>query len=87
MSTHSLNAGPAAQDAIPLTVGVTPTSGLTFNPFNGLLDNIRIWDSVVPLAGLEAVRQGDVGVPEPATGVLLALGFLASQGVRRRRHG
>jgi hypothetical protein len=87
VSTGSLNAGPAAQDAIPLTIGVTPTSGLTFNPFNGLLDNFRIWDSVVPLAGLEAVRQGDVGVPEPATGVLLALGLSISQGVRRRRHG
>lgn len=87
VSMRSLNAGPTAQDAIPLTVGTTPTSGLTFNSFNGLLDNLRIWDSVVPLAGLEAVRQGDVGVPEPATGVQLGLGFLLSQGVRRRRHG
>jgi hypothetical protein len=78
VDTLTLNAGVVAPEAIPLSIGVTRTSGLTINPFNGLLDNIRIWDTVVPLAGLEGVRQADVGVPEPSSLGILVSGVLIS---------
>jgi hypothetical protein len=70
-----------------LTLGVTQTSGLTLNPFNGLLDAIRIYGQVQPLEALERTRRLDIGqVPEPSS---LALALLAAAGatvfVARRR--
>lgn len=85
VDTLTLNAGPVGGESIPLTLGVTRTSGLTLNPFNGLLDNIRIFGSVVPLGELESLRQGDAGVPEPGAAMLAVVGLLGLACVSRRR--
>lgn len=88
VSTRTLNAGNVQPETIPLSIGVTRSSGLTFNPFNGLLDNIRIFDSIVPLADLEALRFGDVNVPEPSAALLVLAGLVpwaATRRISRRR--
>ncbi len=68
VDTLTLNAGVVLDEAIPLSLGVTQTSGLTVNPFNGLLDNVRIDSSIVSLAQLEARRLVDLGLTPAATG-------------------
>lgn len=68
--------GDIANDTSPLFVGGIPFAfgqmQTTF-AFDGELDNLRYWDSVVPLAGLEDVRVADTGVPEPTTLVLAGI--------------
>ncbi len=61
VDTLSLNAGVVQDEDIPLSIGVTRTSGLTINPFNGLLDNIRIDDSILSAEQLESNRLSDLG--------------------------
>lgn len=79
VDTLSLNAGPVAQENIPLTLGVTQTSGLTLNSFSGFLDNVRIYGEVAPLATLESARLADAAViPEPS---LTAIGLVAVLGM------
>ncbi|WP_254509225.1 Ig-like domain-containing protein [Anatilimnocola floriformis] len=56
VDTKSLAAGTVNDESIPLTLGTTQTSGLTLNSFKGLLDDIRIDDSVSSLQQLEAYR-------------------------------
>ncbi len=59
-------------------------------PFDGLLDNYRVWASedssgALSMSALEAVRAGDV-IPEPSTyAALLGLSVLALSVLRRRR--
>lgn len=85
VDTLSLDAGPVLQDAIPLTLGVTQTSGLTLGSFNGLLDNVRIYGQVESLSTLEAARRNDVlGVPEPSSFVLVGIGIALLHQHRRR---
>jgi fibronectin-binding autotransporter adhesin len=79
--------GAADQDTAPLSIGALKFAFNNNNtsPFDGFIDNLRIWDSVVPLATLEALRISDAGaVPEPATLSLLGIVLLAF-GVTRRR--
>ncbi|EMI28449.1 choice-of-anchor Q domain-containing protein [Rhodopirellula europaea] len=64
VDTFSLDAGPVVNENIPLTIGVTQTSGLTLNPFNGLLDNIRIDSSAVDVSQLESIRFGAIGLTD-----------------------
>ena len=86
VDTKSYNQGAVVNVPVPLTLGVMPNSGLTFNPFSGLLDNIRIWGEVVPLAALETLRQTDAGmsnVPEPTSLVTFLLGCISLAALRR----
>ncbi len=62
VDTLTLNAGVVNQENIPLSIGVTQTSGLTLNPFNGLLDDIRIDGSVVSVSELESRRFASTGL-------------------------
>ncbi|WP_186774934.1 choice-of-anchor Q domain-containing protein [Allorhodopirellula solitaria] len=62
VDTLTLDAGVVEQENVPLSIGVTRTSGLTINPFNGLLDEIRIDGSVVSISELEARRFGATGL-------------------------
>ncbi len=68
VDTLTLDAGVVLDENIPLTLGVTQTSGLTINPFQGQLDNIRIDGAVVSLAQLEARRSFDLGAVPMSTG-------------------
>ena len=82
VDTATLNAGAVRDENEPLTIGVnTFGSSLTSSGFNGLIDNVRIWDFVVSADTLETVRQGDV-IPEPASLAVIAFGGLM---LRRRR--
>lgn len=47
----------------------------------GLTDDINVFDSVLTLAEIHAVQQG---VPEPSAAMLLVLGLVGAQGIRRR---
>ncbi len=69
VDTLTLNAGPVLQENIPLSIGVTRTSGLTLNPFNGLLDEIRIDGSVVSVGELESRRFAATGLSANIAGL------------------
>ncbi len=62
VDTLTLNAGVVNQDNIPLSIGVTRTSGLTLNPFNGMLDDIRIDGSTISIGELESRRFQATGI-------------------------
>ncbi len=62
VDTLTLDAGPVLQENIPLSIGVTKTSGLTLNPFNGQLDEIRIDGAAVSIGELEARRFAITGL-------------------------
>ena len=70
------------------SVGSTATAflandGGTTNGFNGQLDDIRIYNSLLSVSDIEAVRQSAL-VPEPSTAALLgAMGVMTF--LRRRR--
>ena len=81
--------GTTGSDNAPLSIGgiaFTPTGANIF-PFAGLLDDIRIYDSVVPLAVLDSQRMADtVAVPEPS-GLLLGLFAVVFLAVAMKRGG
>ncbi|TWU46647.1 choice-of-anchor Q domain-containing protein [Rubripirellula reticaptiva] len=62
VDTLTLDAGVVNQETVPLSIGVTRTSGLTLNPFNGLLDDIRIDGSAVSVSELESRRFAATGL-------------------------
>ncbi len=68
VDTLTLDAGSVLDEDIPLSIGVTRTSGLTLNPFNGLLDDIRIDDSIVSLGELESRRFAATGLSDSIAG-------------------
>jgi hypothetical protein len=85
VDTKSYSQGAVVNVPVPLTLGVMPNSGLTFSPFSGLLDNIRIWGEVIPLATLETLRLTDAGiVPEPSSVVMLLLACASLASARRK---
>ena len=57
--------------------------------FNGLIDDIAIWNLALRDQDIAALFAGtpppEIPVPEPSTLVLVALGFIGLLGVRRRR--
>ena len=90
--TLSLATGSVADDTNGVTVG--GRTGLNDRPFDGFLDDLRIFGSktddsgVLSLGQLEQVRQADIlnqaiNVPEPGTLWLLALGTAALLARRR----
>jgi hypothetical protein len=84
-NTNGSGNDPATNDTNALSIGSRVLFGTSdADPFDGLIDNIRVWNEIVPLADLNAARVTDTGVvPEPASLSLL----VASAGllVLRRR--
>jgi hypothetical protein len=83
-NTNGSGNDPAGDDSAPLTLGARILFGtVDADPFDGLLDNTRVYDEVVSLQSLNAVRLTDTGViPEPAAlATLLATGVML---LRRR---
>ena len=72
VDTLTLDAGPVLQENVPLSVGVTRSSGLTTNPFNGMLDRIQIDNSVVSLGQLESRRSEVAGFASLTGGMIAA---------------
>lgn len=83
VTTATLNTGAVEGESIPLRIGATFTSGLTFASFAGEMDNFRIYDEVATLATLETARLADIGVPEPTSAMLVVIGAAALALLRR----
>ena len=93
-NTNGAGNDPASDETMPLSIGSRVLFGTTdADPFDGLLDNIRIWDDVQPLANLQSLRLSDVGaVPEPASALLLTFAvasclFCFGGRIRSNNHG
>ncbi|MDR1279396.1 MAG: LamG domain-containing protein [Opitutaceae bacterium] len=98
VGTHTLNAGQSQANLLPLVIGNSTGSNNASNinnrPFDGYLDNIRVYGSVndntgvLGIAQLEAIRSSDVTpVPEPVTTALLGgAGMLLIAVIMRRKH-
>ncbi|QDU91474.1 hypothetical protein Pla175_49030 [Pirellulimonas nuda] len=88
-NTNGSGSDPASNETAALSLGARVLFGaVDADPFDGLLDNFRIWDEIVPLATLEGVRLGDTGaagVPEPASVTLAAAMLGGLLLVRSRR--
>jgi|GEM_PF-4010930 len=83
-NTNGSGNDPATNETSPLSIGSRVLFGATdADPFDGFIDNIRVWDTIVPLATLETIRVGDSVVPEPAS--LTALAGTALLMLRRRK--
>lgn len=82
-NTNGSGNDPAGNDTAALSFGARNLFGsLNGDSFDGYLDNLRITDSVLPLAQLEILRAYDV-TPEPATVSMLILAGTAL--IRRRQ--
>ncbi len=83
---RSLNAGQLDTGSRALRIGNSGANGFSFD---GLLDDLRLFDVVLTRPELERLRQFDVAnspiVPEPSSFVLWGLGAAALLLVRRRR--
>jgi hypothetical protein len=88
-----LNVGPVGDDDNPLKIGNGAGAGTTARPFDGLLDNLRLFGSatdgsgVLNTAELESFRQADVQnvqvSPEPPMAAVLMLLVAPALGLRR----
>lgn len=98
VTTATIAATSSIANGVVATVGnaswLASGSAVNNRPFDGLLDNMRIYGAtsgsggVLTLGELEAIRSADVSpVPEPSAAVALAgaLGFGFAASARRRR--
>jgi hypothetical protein len=85
-NTNGSGNDPADNETNPLSIGSRVLFGtVDADPFDGLLDNIRIWNDIQPLAALESLRQSDAtAVPEPSA-IFLAVCALSGCIATRRR--
>jgi hypothetical protein len=85
-NTNGSGNDPVSDETAPLTLGARVLFGtVDADPFDGLIDNFRLWGEVVPVATLESIRMNDTGIPEPTT---LGLVATAAAGLMvRRRNG
>lgn len=84
-NTNGSGNDPAMNETSALSLGSRVLFGsIDADPFDGLLDNIRVWDEVVPQSALEGIRQSDA-IPEPTTAMLGAFTAIAACGFRRAR--
>jgi hypothetical protein len=82
VDTVAYSRGAIADETQPLILGTSQGgSSLTFNGFQGLLDNVAIYGEVLSLGDLESLRTS--AIPEPATLALVSVGL--ALGARRRR--
>lgn len=88
-NTNGSGNDPASDETMPLSVGSRVLFGTTdADPFDGFLDNIRIWDDIQPLAALQSLQSIDAGaVPEPTSFLLLASLAACGIHIRGRRNG
>ncbi len=86
-NTNGSGNDPVDNETAALSFGSRVLFGATdADPFDGLLDNFRIWNSVIPLTTLEPLRVSDVAVvPEPTSFALVACAACTLIAVRRRR--
>jgi len=83
-NTNGSGNDPADNETAALSIGSRVLFGTTdADPFDGSIDNIRIWDSVIPLATLETLRVSDSPVPEPTS--LMAIAGMGALALRRRK--
>lgn len=94
VATRSLAAGPAGDDDNSLKVGNAAATGVVTKPFDGLLDDVRLFGSATDGSGvldqpqLESFRSGDAqNTPEPAAGSGFMLLAVSALGIRRKRAG
>ena len=71
------------------SVGATATiflanDGTTTNGFNGQLDDIRIYNGLLTVSEIEAIRVEAIAIPEPSS-CALVFGFVSLAGVALRR--
>jgi len=98
MSTHTANMGTTDDCGGCFTVGNMDSSTERNRPFDGYLDNVRLWGTktagdasgAIGLSDLEKVRHMDVGVvPEPSSVGLMTTGlmslFFFTRGAKTRR--
>jgi hypothetical protein len=85
-ATNGSGNDPVSNETMPLSIGSRVLFGtVDADPFDGLLDDVRIYDSVQPLAALESQRSLDAGsVPEPSA-LLLAVFGIAACSIKRRQ--
>jgi hypothetical protein len=92
VGTYTLNSGVVNANSVPIVLGNnTSLTGFTnIRPYDGYLDNMRVYGEttgaggVLTLSQLEAVRAADL-VPEPTVSMLLIGAGLVTV-VFRRRH-
>lgn len=82
--TGSANAGTLAATSTTLNIGGTTANN---RPFDGLMDDFRIYSGVLNLAAVEAIRiDGITAIPEPSTfAALVGVAAVGLVALRRRR--
>jgi hypothetical protein len=81
---------PSSSSLGSISVGTTALLYLANRPaltraYDGWIDDVRIYDSVLTADDIETVRLQGIGVPEPASLLLIGLSIIGVVGLRSRR--